>query len=83
MNKAQLFITWLDGQLDGVTECDVKQTNRIKEKLESIFEKHVTDPSKPTLEELGETHNFEVTKFPPLGQDEDGTVYRFYEHWSI
>ena len=50
MNKAQLFIMWLDGQLDGVTECDTERTTRIKEKLESIFEKHADDPSKSSGE---------------------------------
>ena len=77
MTKAQLFITWLDGQLDGVTECGTDRTTRIKEKLESIFEKHTTDPSKPTLEDLGEVHNFTVhNTFPPLGEDENGVKYR-------
>lgn len=72
MNKAQLFITWLDGQLDGVTECDTERTKRIEERLESIFEKHVEDPSKP-IEIVHTTDTF-PTNF--LGEDENGVKYR-------
>ena len=72
MNKAQLFVSWLDGQLDGVTECDSERTNRIKEKLESIFEKHADNPVvKPKVKLPIETLNLSIETL-----NSPGTLYR-------
>ncbi len=63
MDKAKLFITWLDGFLDGRETLDEKQTLTVKNKLDGIFDHEAMDAitaDKPTLIELGKQHGFPV-----------------------
>ncbi len=53
MNKAKVFIMWLDGFLDGRETLDEKQTLTIKNKLDGIFDHEAMDSitkDKPTSE---------------------------------
>jgi len=77
MDKAKQFIVWLDGFLDGHETLDETKTAKLKEKLDGIFDHDAMDAitsDKPTLEQLGEEHNFNVSMFPPFGHglDRDG-----------
>lgn len=77
MDKAKQYIVWLDGFLQACGSTPTtEQTAIIREKLNDVFEHE--DKVKPTLEQLGEVHNFTVhnSNIPNLGRDEDGTVYR-------
>ena len=63
MDKAKLFIIWLDGFLDGRETLDEKQTITVKNKLDGLFDHQAMDSiteDKPTLVELGEKHGFTV-----------------------
>ena len=67
MDKLQNFVIWLDGFLDATGDnINISKTNLIKNKLNDLFE-HVAEPveHKPTLQELGEQHNFHVFNGPP------------------
>ena len=53
MNKAKVFIMWLDGFLDGREALDEKQILTIKNKLDGIFDHEAMDAitaDKPTSE---------------------------------
>lgn len=85
MDKAKLFIIWLDGFLESSSpSLNISRTNAIKNKSFNLFE-HVAEPVvevvKPNLEELGKAHGFDVKTngyigFGGHGQDEDGNIYR-------
>ena len=87
MNKIQNFVIWLDGYLDAVGDnINSTNTTMIKNKLNGLFE-HEADKlgDKPSLQELGQIHNFPVydglpdysnPPFNGLGRDEDGVLYR-------
>lgn len=80
MDKAKQFIVWLDGFLEGRETLDEIQIITVKKKLDSIFNHEAMDSilsTKPTLDELGEIHNFKVHKNTFGGQDySDNAVYR-------
>ncbi len=82
MDKAKQFIVWLDGFLDGHTTLDDAKTTKLKEQLDGIFDHDAMESitaDKPTLEQLGEEHNFPVhTSFPNSlhGDGPDGEKMR-------
>ena len=79
MDKAKQYIVWLDGFLQACGSTPTtEQTAIIREKLNDVLEHEAKEESKPTLEQLGEVHNFPVHKPDNslFGRDEDGTVYR-------
>jgi hypothetical protein len=85
MDKLQNFVVWLDGFLEATgDEINISKTNLIKNKLYRLFEheaEKLDEPKKQTLEELGQTHGFQVKPgFPNtnsgLGRDENGVLYR-------
>lgn len=67
MDKLQNFVIWLDGFLDATGDnINISKTNLIKNKLNDLFE-HVAEPveHKPTLQDLGKQHGFQVFDGPP------------------
>ena len=84
MKQTQNYVIWLQGFLDACDDTPTKkQVQTIKNKLNEIFEHVAEQPKeeKPTLEELGEKHNFPVyndgiTNHGGLSIDEQGTLFR-------
>lgn len=77
MEKTKNFVIWLDGYLDACgSKLNQKQTEKVKEKLNNIFEHEAETLEKPTLEELGEQYNFDVNNSLNIGQGQDGETYR-------
>jgi hypothetical protein len=64
MDKAKVFIMWLDGFLDGRETLDEKQTLTIKNKLDGIFDHEAMDAitaDKPTSKSFP---SFEQSRIP-------------------
>lgn len=80
METTKLFVIWLDGFLEACgNELNENQTKIIKSKLNDIFHHEAEIVNKPTLEELGQQHGFQVNQgFPNKDQqsDEPGVNYR-------
>jgi len=77
MEKTKNFVIWLDGYLDACgSKLNQKQTEKVKEKLNNIFEHEAETLEKPTLEELGEQYNFDVNNSLNIGQGQGGETYR-------
>jgi hypothetical protein len=86
MDKLQEFVIWLDGYIEAIGEdnFNVSKSNVIRNKLNGLFE-HEADKleDKPTLQELGEKHGFEVHEGLPESNNPfgwmgggDSTLYR-------
>ena len=76
MDKLKLFVIWLDGFMEACgPELNEKQTNIIKDKLNGLFEHEAETINKPSLEELGKIHGFEVSS-EPIKEKKDDVEYR-------
>lgn len=84
MDKLQTFVVWLDGYLEDAEEgLSSKKTKVVKDKLNKLFEHEAESISlinKPTLQDLGEKHDFPVYEGLPQNNytpdTTDTTVYR-------
>jgi hypothetical protein len=81
MEATKLFAIWLDGFLEACgNKLNEDQTEVVRGRLNNLFHHEAeTVESKPTLEDLGKQHGFDVKQgFPGSIQpsDENGILYR-------
>ena len=75
MDKAKLFIMWLDGKLDGKTTLNEEDFKVIKERLNGIFDHEALDSVSSNITDWEPNFNF-GPESQIGGPDGNGETYR-------